>query len=395
MQIDQEEERLKAARSIRGDISSFIAMDVLARANLMERDGKRVVHMEVGQPSTPAPQCVLEAAKTALSENKLGYTEAVGILPLRERIAAYYQENYGVKVGAERIVVTTGSSAGFILAFLAILDVGGRVALASPGYPCYRHILTSLGNQAVMITTDETSRWAPRVEDVLKLHSDRRLDALLIASPANPTGTMLTPERLEGLVVASEEKGIWFISDEIYHGLTYEDAGRTALEFSDNTIIINSFSKYFSMTGWRIGWMVLPEPLVRVVERLQQNLFISAPTLSQYAAISAFDGLDEAERNRASYRKNRDTLLEGLQAAGISKIAPADGAFYLYADISDFSSDSLSFANKMLEEIHVAATPGLDFDEERGRQFLRFSYAGSHSDVVEASERICVWLARR
>lgn len=381
------------APSSRSAIKSFIAMDVLARANEKERAGEPIIHMEVGQPSTPAPPAILEAARASVLSDRLGYTEALGIGPLRRKIADYYRDTYGVSVDAERVVVTTGSSAGFILAFLATLENDGRVALGSPGYPCYRHILKSLGNEPVIIETNAASRWAPRVEDLRQAHAQHPLQAILLASPANPTGTMVTEERLKGLVEEAERLGLWFISDEIYHGLTYDAAAHTALEFSENAIVINSFSKYFSMTGWRVGWMIVPDNLVRAVERLQQNLFISAPTLSQLAAVHAFDVLDDLEAYKEAYRRNRDVLLEGLANAGFTEIAPADGAFYLYADISAFSSNSAEFARKMLDEIGVATTPGLDFDEECGERYLRFSYAGANEEMVEAGRRIKNWLS--
>lgn len=379
------------APSARCDVASFIVMDVMRAAAELEAQGRSVIHMEVGQPGTPAPEAARAAARTALDAETLGYTAALGIDALRARIAASYRDRYGIEVAESRIVVCTGSSAAFILAFLALFDVGARVALPSPGYPCYRHILSALGCTSPLIETGPETRWMPTAEGVSALHRETPLDGLLIASPANPTGTMIEPARLAELVRFCGEYGLWFISDEIYHGLTYEVPAVTALSVSDDVIVINSFSKYHAMTGWRIGWLVVPQALVRPIERLQQNLFISAPAVSQVAALGAFDGTEELERNRAVYAKNRALLLEALPQAGLTALAPADGAFYLYADVSAHTDDSRAFAAAMLDEIGVAVTPGLDFDESRGHRFLRFSYAGTECDMAEASRRIAGW----
>lgn len=376
----------------RGDIDPFIVMDVMRAANAREASGAPVVHMEVGQPGTSAPRAVIEAAKMALDQDRLGYTEALGLPELRERIAGHYREVYGVSVSPERIVVTTGSSAGFVLAFLAVLDPGGRIALPSPGYPCYRHILSALGGEAATIETDDATRWMPVPEHIEALAQQGELQGLLLASPANPTGTMLVGDALADLVAACQTRDLWFISDEIYHGLDYTEPAQTALAFSDAAIVINSFSKYFSMTGWRIGWMVVPDGLVRTVERLAQNLYISPPTLSQRAAIAAFDARDDLEAIKAVYAANRELLLEALPKAGLTEILPADGAFYLYADVTRFTNDSAAFAQRMLNETGVAATPGVDFDADRGSRYIRFSYAGRTEDMAEATRRLTGWL---
>lgn len=375
----------------RGRIDPFIVMDVLRTANEMEAKGEDVVHMEVGQPGTPAPAKVIEAAHKALDGSKLGYTEALGIPELRERIAAHYKSRYGLAVPPQRVVVTAGSSAGFVLAFLALLEAGARVAIPSPGYPCYRHILSALGTEAVTLETDAATRWMPTPATLSALNDACDLDALLLASPSNPTGTMLVGNALRDIASACEELGLWFISDEIYHGLDYDEAAQCALAYSQSAIVINSFSKYFSMTGWRIGWMVVPEGLVRPMERLAQNLYICAPALSQYAAIAAFDSYDELEANKAVYRTNRDLLLEELPRAGFTEILPADGAFYLYADVRHMTNDSAAFAKKMLQEIGVAATPGVDFDTGRGSQYVRFCYAGTTERMEEAARRLKSW----
>src|SRR6516162_2707559 len=362
--------------SHRSNVPPFMVMDVMAAAERIEKAGGHVIHMEVGQPAAPAPRAALAAAHRALDAERIDYTSALGIPSLRERIARHYRDAYGCTVAPGRIVVTTGSSGAFILAFLAMFEPGDRVAVTVPGYPPYRHILSALGGEAV-----------------LAAHRKAPLKGVLVGSPANPTGTMMSRDALTQLIAAAKDAGIRFISDEIYHGLDYAFPAATAAELSPDALVINSFSKYFCMTGWRIGWMVAPEPLVRSIERLQQNLAISVPTLSQIAAEAAFEGRAEMEAIKAGYLENRRILIEGLPRAGLRKFLPADGAFYLYADVSDFTSDSFAFAKTMLEEAHVAATPGVDFDPFHGRNFVRFSYARSAEDMREAVARIARWLA--
>jgi len=380
--------------SSRSDVAPFIFMDVMAAAARIEAGGGRVVHMEVGQPAARAPATAIAAAKAALGSGDLGYTQALGIPALRNRIARHYRDAYGVALAPEQVVVTTGSSAGFILAFLALFEPGDRVAVASPGYPPYRHILTALGCEPVPIEISAATNWSITVEALNAAHDAKPLKGVLVASPANPTGTMMRGEALAALIAAAESQGIRFISDEIYHGLDYAFPAVTAAQFSDQAVIINSFSKYFCMTGWRVGWMVVPDALLRAVERLQQNLSISVPTLSQIAAAAAFDGRDEMEAVKHGYEENRRILVEGLPRVGLEKFLPVDGAFYLYADVSRFSRDSLDFAKRMLEEAGVAATPGIDFDPVHGKEFVRFSYAGSAADMREAVERIGSWLRK-
>ncbi|HET7257097.1 MAG TPA: aminotransferase class I/II-fold pyridoxal phosphate-dependent enzyme [Xanthobacteraceae bacterium] len=380
------------APSARSDVPAFMVMDVMAAAARIEAAGGRVIHMEVGQPAAPAPATAIAAARAALVSGRVGYTETLGIPTLRARIARHYQEAYGIAIDPARIIVTTGSSAGFILAFLALFEPGDRVAVALPGYPPYRHILTALGCEPVAIETTRATRWAVTPEMLLTAHRRAPLKGVLIASPANPTGTMMTGEALRDLVAAADDAGIRFISDEIYHGLDYAFAPETAARLSDDAVIINSFSKYFCMTGWRIGWMVAPEPLVRPIDRLQGNLAISVPMLSQVAAEAAFDGRAEMEAVKHGYEVNRRILLEGLPKAGFENILPVDGAFYLYADVARFCDDSFAFAQRMLEETHVAATPGVDFDPLQGRHFIRFCYAGAAAEMHEAVERIGAWL---
>jgi aspartate/methionine/tyrosine aminotransferase len=390
---------LQAARglllpSARSDVPPFMVMDVMAAAARIEASGSRVIHMEVGQPAAPAPAGAIAAAHAALGSGRLGYTEILGIPSLRARIARHYRDVHGIEVDPARVAVTTGSSAGFILAFLALFEPGDRVAVALPGYPPYRHILSALGCEPVAIETDASSRWAITPDMLLAAHRKAPLKGVLVASPANPTGTMMTGEALRDLVEAAEAEAIRFISDEIYHGLDYAFAAETAARLSDNAVIINSFSKYFCMTGWRVGWMLLPQPLIRPVERLQGNLAVSVPTLSQVAAEAALDGRAEMEAVKHGYVENRRILLDGLPRAGFERFLPVDGAFYLYADVSGFGDDSYAFAQRMLQETHVAVTPGVDFDPVRGRSFIRFCYAGPAAEMHEAVERIGRWLSR-
>jgi aspartate/methionine/tyrosine aminotransferase len=378
--------------SRRSDVPPFMVMDVMAAAARIEAAGGHVIHMEVGQPAAGAPKTAIAAAHAALEAGRIDYTSALGIPSLRARIARHYRDAYGCDVSPERIVVTTGSSGGFILAFLSMFEPGDRVAVTVPGYPPYRHILTALGCEPVLIETTNETRHALTGEALLAAHRKAPLKGVLVGSPANPTGTMMSREALTGLISASEDAGIRFISDEIYHGLDYAFPAVTAASLSDHALVINSFSKYFCMTGWRVGWMVVPEILVRPIERLQQNLSISVPSLSQIAAEAAFDGAAEMEEIKHGYQENRRILIEGLPKAGLSKFLPADGAFYLYADVSDFTSDSFEFAKQMLEQAHVAATPGLDFDPIHGRSFIRLSYARSADEMREAVDRIAGWL---
>lgn len=378
--------------SHRSDVPPFMVMDVMAAAARIEAAGGHVIHMEVGQPAAGAPKTAIAAAQAALSAGRIDYTSALGIPSLRERIAQYYRDAHGCTVSPERIVVTTGSSGGFILAFLSMFEPGDRVAVTVPGYPPYRHILTALGCEPVLIETTNETRHALTGEALLAAHRKAPLKGVLVGSPANPTGTMMSRDALAGLIAAAEDAGIRFISDEIYHGLDCAFPAVTAAALSDHALVINSFSKYFCMTGWRVGWMVVPDILVRPIERLQQNLSISVPSLSQIAAEAAFDGAAEMEEIKHGYQENRRILIEGLPKAGLSKFLPADGAFYLYADVSDFTSDSFDFAKQMLEKAHVAATPGVDFDPIHGRSFIRFSYARSAAEMQEAVDRIAHWL---
>lgn len=378
--------------SARGAVEPFYAMDVLREANALADAGHDILSLAVGQPSHSAPKGVLHAAEKALREAKLGYTDSLGRMETRRAIAAHYAERYGVEVPVGRIAVTTGSSAGFSLAFLAVTDPGGRVAITAPGYPAYRNIIKALSLEAVEIETDMAEDHMLSVDALQAAHREKRIDTLLIASPANPTGAVTDRHHLAALMDFCRDENIAFISDEIYHGLRYTGDDRTALSHTDGAIVINSFSKYYCMTGWRIGWMVLPEDLVRPVERLAQSLYISAPDLSQIAAPAAFGCTDELEAIKDGYRANRALLMERLPAMGISFAAPPDGAFYAWCDVSAHTNDSMDFAKRMLEEIHVAAAPGLDFDPVNGPRFMRFSYAGSTETIARALDRMEGWL---
>lgn len=372
----------------RGAISPFIVMDVMRAANQRAAEGGDVLHLEVGQPSGQAPSRVLAAARAALNDHPLGYTEALGRPLLRERIARHYRHAYGITVAPETIAVTTGSSGAFLLAFLAAFDAGDRVAVAAPGYPAYRNILEALGIECVLLPVGPSSRWQITAQVLDQVEG--KLDGVVVASPSNPTGSMLSGVEMGELAQWCDLHGVRLVSDEIYHGITFDAPASTAAG-GGNAIIVNSFSKYYAMTGWRLGWMVVPPDLVRAVECLQQNLFISPPTLSQIAAEAVFDCLDELDARVAVYRENRAILLEELPTAGFDRLAPSDGAFYLYADVSALTNDSADFCRRMLAETGIACTPGLDFDPFEGPRTLRFSFAGATDDMRKAAKRLQAW----
>jgi aspartate/methionine/tyrosine aminotransferase len=378
--------------SRRSAIEPFIVMDVMRAAADREHAGERVIHMEVGQPGAPTPGTVIAAAHEALADGRIAYTEALGIRRLRARIARYYADAHGIDVPQDCIAVTTGSSAGFNLAYLAAFDPGDRIAITAPGYPAYRNIAGALGIEIVEIPVHAETRYALTPAALEAVHAATPLAGVLIASPANPTGTLMEPAALEALIEAAEALGITFISDEIYHRLIYAGEAATALRYSQDAIVVNSFSKYYCMTGWRVGWMVVPESLVRAVERIGQNLYISAPDISQRAAIAAFDATGELDVIKAGYAANRRLLLDRLPGIGFEEIYPVDGAFYVYASIRRFSNDSAEFTRRMLAEAGVAATPGADFDRARGHGFMRFSFSGTEADMAEGVERIAAWL---
>ncbi|MEF0939084.1 pyridoxal phosphate-dependent aminotransferase [Rhizobium sp. BR 362] len=380
--------------SKRSDVEPFHAMDVLAEATRRRQAGHAVISMAVGQPSHPAPQAALEAARAALGHGRIGYTDALGTLALKQALAGHYLARHGLTIDPMRIAITTGSSAGFNLAFLTLFDPGDSVAIARPGYPAYRNILAALGLDVVEVSAAAETQFTltPESLEAAQAASGKRLKGVLLASPANPTGTVTGRAALKALADYCAARSIAFISDEIYHGLTFVGEETSALELTDQAIVINSFSKYYCMTGWRIGWMVLPERLVRPIERVAQSLYISAPELSQIAAAAALGAGAELDVYRESYRRNRDFLMRRLPEIGFSVASPMDGAFYAYVDVSRFTNDSMAFARKMLAEINVAATPGLDFDPVEGHRTMRISYAGSNAEIEEAVERMAAWL---
>ncbi len=376
--------------SSRGQVDPFIVMDVLAAARAREAAGHRVIHMEIGQPGTAAPLGARAAVQAAMDAGALGYTVALGLPALRDGIAGLYRRWYGIDLDPRRVVVTAGSSGAFLLAFTALFDAGDKVALGLPGYPSYRQILRALSLEPVGIPTRLANRLQPIASEV-----PAGVRGLIVASPGNPTGTILTRGALMGLLHLAAERGISVISDEIYHGLHYGARAVSALEISDDCYVVNSFSKYFSMTGWRVGWMVVPEAHVRLVERLAQNMFICAPHAAQVAALAALSCEDELEANRAVYARNREVMLKGLPEAGFGQFAPPDGAFYVYADVSDVTTDSVAFCAEVLQQAGVAITPGVDFDAERGRRWVRFSYAGDEGNIVEGLGRLKDFMAKR
>ena len=376
--------------SARSSVPPFHAMEMAGLATAREATGASVIHLEVGQPWSPAPAAVLAAATRALERDRIGYTNASGLLSLRKRIAGHYQDWYGVELDPAALVITAGASAGFTLAFLACFDPGDRVGVVEPGYPCYRNTLLALGVEPVAIAVGPESRWAPTPE---LLDRAGPLDGLVVASPSNPTGTVLARERLAEVVDWCRAHDAQLISDEIYHGITYGQRAESALALSSDAVVVSSFSKYFSMTGWRLGWITAPPAVMEAVERFQQNLYICAPALSQHAAVAAFDCAEELDGHVARYAHNRQVLLEGLAAAGLTDRAAADGAFYVYADVSHLTDDSRLLCRRWLEEIGVTTGPGIDFDLARGHQFVRFSYSGHADDIAEGCRRLAAWTA--
>jgi aspartate/methionine/tyrosine aminotransferase len=381
--------------SKRSAVEPFHAMDILAEATRLKGLGRPVISMAVGQPGHPAPQAALEAARAALEGGRIGYTDALGMTTLRQGLAEEYRRRHGVAVDRNRIVVTTGSSAGFNLAFLSLFDAGDAVAIARPGYPAYRSILSALGLKVIEVAVGAETGYTLTPDSLERAQKEAglRLKGVLLASPANPTGTVTTRAQLADVYRYCQGQGITLISDEIYHGLTYGAEETTALEIGDEAVIINSFSKYYCMTGWRIGWMVLPEELVRPVECLAQSLYISAPELSQIAALSALSATEELEGYKTACRANRDFLATRLPELGLPLLSPMDGAFYAYVDASRFTNDSMALAKRILAETDVAVTPGRDFDPLDGHLALRLSYAGTMQEMVEATDRLAKWLA--
>ncbi|MCI2419634.1 pyridoxal phosphate-dependent aminotransferase [Saccharopolyspora sp. K220] len=380
------------AAAQRANIPAFQVMEVLTAAAARQRTHGDVVSLAAGQPSTPAPKAVREAAAEALHRHPLGYTEQLGLPELREAIASHYERSCGLAVPLDDVVVTTGASGGFLLAFLAAFDAGDRVALARPGYPAYRNILSALGCEVVELPCDETTRFQPTVAMLEAL--DQPVRGLILASPANPTGTVVPADELAGLVAWCDRNGVQLISDEIYHGVTFGKRAHSAREYSSEPVIMQSFSKFWSMTGWRLGWMLVPPRLRRAVDSLTGNFTLCPPALSQYGAIAAFsqDAYAEVSAHVEGYRTNRELLLGGLAELGITRVAPADGAFYAWADIGHLTNDTAEFCRRLLDETGVAVVPGVDFDPARGHRFVRMSFAGSTDDIEEAMNRLTHWL---
>ncbi len=377
--------------SRRSEVAPFFVMEMMKAADERTAAGVDVLHLEVGQPTTAAPEGVRRAAAAALIDDRLGYTPALGIPELRERIARWYDERYGVAVPTDRVAVTVGASGGFVLAAVAAFDAGDRVGITAPGYAAYRNILRALDLEVVSVGVDAATRFVPTPE---RLEAALPLDGLVVASPSNPTGTMLTRDELVAVARWCAEHDVRLVSDEIYHGISYGAEEVSAVELWDEAVVIQSFSKYFSMTGWRLGWTILPAGLVRPVERLAQNLFISAPTLSQLAGIAAFDCVEELDGNVARYRDRRRIVLDGLAAAGFEEVAPADGAFYVYARV-DHLGDATELCRRWLDELAITATPGIDFDPDGGHRWVRFSYSESTDQIAEAMRRLAAWARDR
>ena len=376
--------------SLRSNVAPFFAMEVLRSANQLEAAGNDILHLEVGEPGFRPPEKVLNAAKYAIENEALGYTEALGLPQFREGIAHHYEQYYGTTIEPDNVVATVGASGAFLLAFLAAFDVGARIAVVEPGYPAYRNILAALGLHIVPICAGAREQFKPTIN---LLEDVSPIDGLIIASPSNPTGTMLTNDELATLASWCESNRVRLISDEIYHGINYKWEPKTAASFNDQAIVINSFSKYFAMTGWRIGWMISPPGLTPAIERLAQNFFVSPSSLSQHAGLAALGCRMEFDQYVKSYATNRRFLLDHLPSAGFDKLAPADGAFYLYTDVSNLTDDSGVFCREMLREIGVATTPGVDFDPQQGHRYLRISFAGAEPTIVSATERLVEWLS--
>lgn len=383
--------------ALRAGIPPFHVMDVWLAAAERQRSHGDLVNLSAGQPSVGAPEPVRAAAAAALQANELGYTVALGIPELRSAIAGSYADRYGLSVDPDDVVVTTGSSGGFLLAFLACFDAGDRVAIASPGYPCYRNILTALGCEVVEIPCGPETRFQPTAAALAEIAGP--LAGVIVASPANPTGTVMEPAELAAIAAWCDATGVRLISDEVYHGLVYDGAPQTscAWETSRNAVVANSFSKYFAMTGWRLGWLLVPPALRRAVDCLTGNFTICPPVLAQYAAVAAFtpEAIAEAQGHLRHYAANRELLLGGLRSMGIEKLAPTDGAFYVYADVAEYTDDSLSFCARLLADTGLALTPGVDFDTERGNTYVRLSFAGPTADIDEALRRLRGWLPLR
>ena len=374
--------------SSRSDIAPFHVMEVFDQAERRAATGAEVVRLEVGQPATAAPRGVIEAAHRTLDTDRLGYTSSQGIVELREKLAGHYDHWYGIDVDPDHIVITAGASGGFTLAFLAAFDIGQRVAVTVPGYPCYRNALQAIGVEVVPLMTTIEDNFQPTLASLEALGP---IDGLIVTSPSNPTGTMLSDAQLGEVIGWCQRNAVTVVSDEIYHGLTYEGSAGTALAHSQDLIVVNSFSKYFSMTGWRLGWVVVPEHVVSPIMRFASNLLLAPASLSQHAAVAAFDCHDELGEHLVRYERNRQVLLEGLPTVGLDRLAPAQGAFYVYADVSHVTDDSQRLCAEWLDQLGIAATPGTDFDPWNGHEYVRFSFCGATEEMERAIELLHGW----
>jgi aspartate/methionine/tyrosine aminotransferase len=380
------------AASVRGGIPAFEVMRVIDAVVARRALGLPIFDLSAGQPSTPAPATVRAAAAQAIYGDRLGYTNALGIPPLRAAIARHYRHTDSLEVAAGSVAVTTGSSGGFLLAFLAAFDPGDTVVMARPGYPAYRNMLAALGCTVVELPCGPETRFQPTVAQLDALPAAPQ--GIVLASPANPTGTMVAPGELAAITAWCDRNGVRMVSDEIYHGITYGEPAVSSWRFSRSAIVVNSFSKYFSMTGWRAGWLLVPDELLDSVDRLAGNFTICPPALSQVAAVAAFDAYDELDANVQRYKHNRDLLLRRLPTVGLDRLAPADGAFYIYADVARWTDDSLGFAARLLAETGVAVAPGVDFDPVEGGHFIRMCFAGDTAEIDRAVDLLGEWLPR-
>ena len=381
---------MNSITSRRSNILPFLAIDMLTRANNLKSKGKDIIHMDVGEPGFKTPAHILEYAKTIIEEKKIGYTESIGIPELRRKISDHYKYWYDEEVDSENIAVTAGASGAFLLTLLAIFDPGDTVAIMTPYYPAYVNALKALNINIIYLEGDIKTSYQPTVE---KLESIKKnINGIIMASPANPTGSTINTDDLKKIANWSKKNKVAIISDEIYHGVEYGKFSETILKYNQDAIVINSFSKYFSMTGWRLGWLVAPKKIINTIEKLSMSLFLCPPTFSQLIAIKAFEDYDILNKNVLIYKKNRDILISSFEDIGFFKYAPPDGAFYLYIDVSNITDDSTDLAIKLLKEAGVSSTPGKDFDYNLGNKFIRLSYAGDHKEILEGAKRIISWI---
>ena len=379
--------------SKRSEIAPFLAIDMLTKSNTLKSKGRDIIHMDVGEPGFNTPKHVLEYAKTIIDKKKIGYTESIGIPELREKISNHYKLWYNEEVKSNSIAVTAGASGAFVLTLLALFDPGDRIAIMTPYYPAYVNALKALNLDIVFLRGKNKSGYQPTLEMLESIKGT--IKGIVVASPANPTGSILKNKQLIDLAKWCKQNNIKIISDEIYHGIEYGKLSETLLHYNSDAIIINSFSKYFSMTGWRLGWLIAPKNIINTIEKLSMSLFLCAPTFSQLIAVKALEDYEILNNNVLIYKKNRDLLINFFEDMGFNKYAPADGAFYLYLDVSKITDNSTNFAIRLLKEAGVSSTPGADFDHNLGNKFIRFSYGGTHKEIVEGTKRIYNWLKNK